>query len=397
MLSSQIEQIHHNLNESFPALCRISVALYDENTDMLKTFIQSNRGAVPMQYYSSRLGKSESLAKMVEERSTRIIDDITAISSDRQHTKRIKAAGFRSSLTYPVYNGEKFVGLLFMNAKETAFFNEETVKRLSIFIQLISTLLIAETLPINILKGAVATAREFSRIKDEETGAHLARMSHYSRIIGLEIGEKHGLNDEAIEYIFQFAPLHDVGKVGVPDSIILKQGPLTDDERRMVQTHVPIGENIINTMVEKFDLGAVENVQMLRNIVTYHHEAYDGSGYMQGLKAEEIPIEARITAVADVFDALTSKRPYKRAWTNGEAFKFLQDKKGSMFDPQCVDALIRHEELVQAIQSRFKEDEQGKKILKFTCPNKAKLLPSGGVKDGRSQEVLKKNAVTLAL
>jgi len=359
MLSSQIEQIHHNLNESFPALCRISIVLYDENTDMLKTFTHSTRGAVPIKYYSSKLSKSESLSKLVESRSTRIVDDITAITSDREHTKRIKAAGFRSSLTYPVYNKNRFVGILFMNAKEIAYFSEETVKRLSIFIQLISTLLIAETLPISTLKGAVATAREFSRIKDEETGAHLARMSHYARIIGLEIGEKHDLNDEAIEYIFQFAPLHDVGKVGIPDSVILKKGPLSDGERAIVQTHVSVGENIINMMVEKFDLDGIDNVQMLRNIVAYHHEAYDGSGYLKGLKGEEIPIEARITSVADVFDALTSSRPYKRAWTNREAFKFLDEKKGIMFDPDCVDALVSNKELVQAIQERFKEDKLG--------------------------------------
>ena len=359
MLSSQIEQIHHNLNESFPALCRIAIALYDEETDMLKTFTHSTRGAVPIQYYSSRLSESESLSKLAESRVTRIIDDITAITSDRTHTKRIKAAGFRSSLTYPIYNKDKFVGILFMNAKEIAFFSEETVKKLAIFIQLISTLLIAETLPIKTLKGAVATAREFSRIKDEETGAHLARMSHYARLIGLEIGEKHDLNDEAIEYIFQFSPLHDVGKVGIPDAVILKKGPLTGDEREVVQTHVSVGENIINTMVDKFDLGGVENVQMLRNIVAFHHEAYDGSGYLKGLKGEEIPIEARITSVADVFDALTSARPYKRAWTNREAFAFLEEKKGAMFDPDCVDALINNKELVQAIQERFKEDKLG--------------------------------------
>ncbi|MES0371562.1 MAG: HD domain-containing phosphohydrolase [Mariprofundaceae bacterium] len=359
MLSSQIEQIHHNLNESFPALCRIAIVLYDENTDMLKTFTHSTRGAVPIQYYSSRLGDSESLSELAKNRSTRIIDDITAITSDRDHTKRIKASGFRSSLTYPIYNKNTFVGILFMNAKEIAYFSDETVKKLSIFIQLISTLLIAETLPIKTLKGAVATAREFSRIKDEETGAHLARMSHYARIIGLEIGEQHDLNDEVIEYIFQFAPLHDVGKVGVPDSVILKQGPLTDDERTIVQTHVDIGENIINTMVDKFDLGGVENVQMLRNIVAYHHEAYDGSGYLKGLKGEEIPIEARITAVADVFDALTSKRPYKKAWTNLEAFRFLEEKKGIMFDPDCVDAMVNNKDLIQAIQERFKEDKLG--------------------------------------
>ena len=109
-------------------------------------------------------------------------------------------------------------------------------------------------------------------------------------------------------------------------------------------------------MIDKFDLGDIPNVQMLKNIVTFHHEYYDGSGYLTGLKGEEIPIEARITTVADVFDALTSVRPYKDAWTNDEAFNFLEDHKGKMFDPDCVDAILKNKTLIESIQQRFKGD-----------------------------------------
>jgi len=359
LLCNQIEQIHRNLNETFPALCRISIALYDKETDMLKTFTNSTQGGTPIQYYSSKLSGSASLSKLVETREMRIIDDISAISSDQRHTKMIKAAGYRSSLTFPIFHKSALNGILFMNAKEIGYFTQKTVDQLKIFIQLISTLLIAETMPLKTLKGAVATAREFSRIKDEETGAHLSRMSHYARVIALEIAEKYDLNDEAIEYIFQFTPLHDVGKVGVPDHIILKKGKLTDDERSVVQTHVHIGGRIIDTMVDKFDLDGLDNVQMLKNIVLHHHECMDGSGYPEGLKGEAIPIEARITSTADVFDALTSKRPYKDAWSNRKALAYMQDHKGSMFDSDCVDALVASQSIVRSIQERFKEDFVG--------------------------------------
>lgn len=359
MLCNQIEQIHRNLNDTFPALCRIAVVLYDRDTDMLKTFTNSTRDATPIQYYSSKLSSSESLSKMVKTREMRIIDDITAISSDRRHTKLIKAAGYRSSLTFPIFSKDSLVGILFMNAKEVAYFTKARIEQLNIFIHLISTLLIAETMPLKTLKGAVATAREFSRIKDEETGAHLSRMSHYARVIALEIAEKHDLNDEMIEYIFQFSPLHDVGKVGVPDNIILKNGKLTADERSVVQTHVHIGKGIIDTMVDQFDLDGLDNVQMLRNIVLYHHECVDGSGYPEGLKGEEIPIEARITSTADVFDALTSKRPYKEAWTNRKALDFMAENKGIMFDADCVDALFASKPILKGIQERFREDKLG--------------------------------------
>jgi len=356
LLCNQIEQIHRNLNETFPALCRISIALYDKDTDMLKTFTNSTQGATPIQYYSSKLSNSVSLSKLVKTREMRIIDDISAISSDRKHTKAIKAAGYRSSLTFPVFHKNSLNGFLFMNAKEIAYFTKNTVEQLKVFIHLISTLLIAETMPLKTLKGAVATAREFSRIKDEETGAHLSRMSHYARLIALGIAEKYNLNDEAIEYIFQFSPLHDVGKVGVPDSIILKKGILTDDERSVIRTHVNIGGRIIDMMVDKFDLDGLDHVQMLKNIVLHHHECSDGSGYPEGLKGEQIPIEARITATADVFDALTSKRPYKEAWSNRKALAYMQEHKGTMFDPDCVDALVAAKAAVKSIQERFNED-----------------------------------------
>ena len=358
MLSKRIKQIHANLNESFPSLCRISIALYDENTDLLKTFTHSTLGTTPVTYYSSKLSNSESLSLLATTKETRIIDDITLIPSGAEHTRRIKAADYRSSLTYPIFHNDHFIGFLFMNAKETSYFSSLIIDRLQIFVQLVSTLLLAETMPIKMLRGAVATAQEFSRIKDEETGEHLARMSHYARLITLKIGQKYGLNDQEVEYIFQFAPLHDVGKVGIPDAVMLKHGKLSETEIAIIQRHVLIGGHIIDIMIEKFDLGGMDHVQLLKNIVLYHHERYDGTGYTAGLKGKRIPIEARITTTADVFDALTSKRPYKERWSNRKAFAYLKEHKGSMFDPDCVDALLSSKQQIQEIQERFRNPDR---------------------------------------
>jgi len=353
MLSKRIKQIHANLNESFPSLCRIAIALYDENTDTLKTFTHSTLGTAPVTYYSSKLSDSESLSLLAITKEIRIIDDISKIPSNKEHTRLIKAAKYRSSLTCPIFYNDHLLGFLFMNAKEVSYFSPFIIKQLQIFIQLVSTLLIAETMPVKMLRGAIATAQEFSRIKDEETGEHLSRMSHYARLITLDIGHKYGLNDQAVEYIFQFAPLHDVGKIGIPDAVMLKHGQLNDTEIAVIRKHVLIGGRIIDIMIEKFDLGGMDHVQLLKNIVLYHHERYDGSGYPAGLKGELIPIETRIITTADVFDALTSKRPYKESWSNSKAFAYLQEHKGSMFDPDCVDALLSNKEQIEQIQKRF--------------------------------------------
>jgi len=162
-----------------------------------------------------------------------------------------------------------------------------------------------------------------------------------------------------VEYVFQFTPLHDVGKVAVPDDILLKPGKLDQDEFDIMKTHVQKGGEIISLMSREFGLNSVNYFDMLHNIVLYHHEALDGSGYPHGLKGDEIPLEARICAVADIFDALTSRRPYKEAWSNAEALDWLKQNAGTRIDPDCVTALETQIARVEKIQSEFEEDYMG--------------------------------------
>lgn len=356
-LHNKLRGIHERILETYPSILRIAVAIYDEETDMLRTFVDSTIGDSPLKYYSSKLSDSLSLSKVAETDEPRVIDDFMVVpSASRVHTSAMKGAGFRSSLTCPNnYNG-RFFGFVFFDSDKTGYFKEAVVKDLSLYYEQISLMIIAEMLPIETLKGAAATAREFSRIKDDETGAHLLRMSHYARIIALGLAIDQGLSDEVIEYIFRFSPLHDLGKVGIADAILLKKGKLTQDEFKIMQTHVSIGVEMVDTMIREFHLGSMNHIAILKNIVAYHHEAFDGSGYLKGLKGNEIPIEARITTVADVFDALTSNRPYKKAWSNEEAFTYLQDQCGKKFDTACVSALINNQDRIIYIQGQFKED-----------------------------------------
>jgi putative two-component system response regulator len=172
--------------------------------------------------------------------------------------------------------------------------------------------------------------------RDNDTGEHTLRVARYSRIIA----EQLGLSARLCRDIYLAAPLHDVGKVAIPDAILLKPGRLNDDEMAIIRTHAAIGGKILaDSHCELIQLGAL--------IASAHHERWDGSGYPNGLKQLQIPIAARIVTVADVFDALTTRRPYKEAMPLETARQYLEDKKGLEFDPACVDAfLMRWDEVV---------------------------------------------------
>ncbi|MGS0695050.1 HD domain-containing phosphohydrolase [Shewanella sp. 0m-4] len=162
--------------------------------------------------------------------------------------------------------------------------------------------------------------------KDNETGLHVIRMSHYARLLAIESD----LPDKYCELIYNAAPMHDIGKIGTPDSILKKPGKLDEDEWVEMQRHAEIGAEIIGDHSDPL-------LEMARRIALTHHEKWDGSGYPNGLVGEEIPIEGRIVAIADVFDALTSIRPYKKAWSVEETVALIESEAGKQFDPELVE------------------------------------------------------------
>jgi two-component system response regulator RpfG len=187
----------------------------------------------------------------------------------------------------------------------------------------------------------LARAGEF---RDEETGYHLIRMSRYSRLIAGALGLEH---DEA-ETIELSAPLHDIGKIGIPDHILLKQGKLDDAEWQVMRRHPVIGHEILKGSASKY-------VRMGALIALGHHEKYEGSGYPNGLVGDHIPLCARIVAVADVYDALTSVRPYKTAWPEERAFEYITSQAGRHFDPRMVDAFLGTKSEVAQIQREWQD------------------------------------------
>lgn len=180
--------------------------------------------------------------------------------------------------------------------------------------------------------------------RDNETGLHVIRMSHYSKILALAAG----FSEEMAELLFNAAPMHDIGKIGTPDHVLLKPGKLDQEEWQLMQQHVLMGAEILGEHESNL-------LQMARTIALYHHEKFDGSGYPHRVSGEAIPIEARIVAIADVFDALTSVRPYKKAWSVEDAVALLQSEKGKHFDPSLVDLFLSQMPAVLVIKEQYKE------------------------------------------
>jgi putative two-component system response regulator len=180
--------------------------------------------------------------------------------------------------------------------------------------------------------------------RDNETGMHVMRMSHVSRIVSLRLGR----SDASAELLMQAAPMHDIGKIGIPDRILLKPGALVGEEWEVMKRHTTIGAEIIGEHPS-------ELLQLARSIALHHHERWDGSGYPHGLRGEAIPEDARIVAVADVFDALLSERPYKQAWTVERTVAYLTEASGSHLDPAAVRALLDLLPECLAIRDRFSD------------------------------------------
>lgn len=182
--------------------------------------------------------------------------------------------------------------------------------------------------------------------RDPETGAHILRMAHYSRLIGARLG----WSEAELDVLLDASPMHDIGKVGVPDYILLKPGKLDEAEFAIIKTHAQHGYDIL-----KGSDSAI--LKMAAEIALSHHEKFDGGGYPQGLKGDAIPLAARICAVADVFDALTCERPYKKAWELDRSVAFLRENAGSHFDPVCVDAFLASWDEVIEIRNRFQDEK----------------------------------------
>lgn len=211
-----------------------------------------------------------------------------------------------------------------------------------------------------LLKQVVIEAMgELAEFRDPETGAHIKRTQHYVKTLAEQLfrnGDFPGeLDDESITLIYKSAPLHDIGKVGIADSILLKPGKLTAEEFTEMQNHTLYGQTVIKKLEKR--VGKTSFLKYASDIIVGHHEKYDGSGYPHGLKEKEIPLSGKIMAIADVYDALTSKRVYKEAFPHEKVMAIMNDGCGSHFDPIVFNAFLEVEIDFRAIAAAFEDEE----------------------------------------
>lgn len=191
--------------------------------------------------------------------------------------------------------------------------------------------------------------------RDPETGHHLERVQRYARVLAQQLARNPKLGGqidaEFIRLVYLTSPLHDIGKVGIPDSVLLKPGRLSSEEFEIMKTHTILGAQTLDAALERFP--EARFLRMARNIAAHHHERYDGTGYPSKLAGEDIPLCARIVALADVYDALTSKRVYKEEFSHAVAREIIVKDSGTHFDPDVVDAFVRSEEEFRRIHGDF--------------------------------------------
>jgi len=359
-LKEKIISAHEVVKDKFPFVARVAITLYDPETRVLKTYMHSSGDDNPLQHYQALLDEAPSLREILNKGRPRVVNKLVTFNdSDNEHAKRIGRQGYAASYTMPMYHSGEFIGFFFFNSYESEVFTEKVLSDLDVYGHLISLMIINELATLKVMSAAIKTTSHITHERDPETGSHLDRMSRYSRIIATTLADKYDLDDEYIEHIFMFAPLHDIGKIAIPDSILLKPEGLDEDERKIMNTHARKGREMIDDIIKNFGLDKISDIDVLRNISEFHHEAVNGTGYPEGKSYDEIPLEARIVAVADVFDALTTSRPYKEAWSNDASFDMLKKLAGEKLDRDCVEALFSNRKEVEEVQRLFKEDQYG--------------------------------------
>ena len=356
-LNESLSRLHAEVREYFPFVVRIAVALHDPETDEIKTFLHSPSEASPLTDYRIPLAAAGWLDAMRRSGRARVIDKLDAsVLGAQEHSARVLGAGYKASYTVPIFDARRFVGFVFFDADVSGAFTARVTRQLDLIVRIISLTIENALRSVDVLSGGLHLLREISAFRDLETSSHLSRMSYYAERIARRIAPEIGRDDAWVEYVRLFAPLHDIGKIAIPDAILLKPGKLTESEYEIMKGHAVKGEEILTALIRELSLEKMQHIESLRHIARNHHERWDGKGYPDRLAGADIPVEARIIKIADVFDALTSKRCYKAAWPLEEAISFLRRGAGTEFDPRCVELFFEEPEGITAIMARFTEE-----------------------------------------
>ncbi len=352
--------LHDRIREVVPGVDRVSLALHDAEDDTLRTYLSSTEEpAGNLVAYQYHLADSDSLSELARSRQTRLLTDIpSSLVPDTEHSSYVLSEGFVESFTVPLADDDgDFLGFLFYDSRTPGTFDEAAQRELLLYANVILMGILHEFVAVRSVVGTIEIARDFTEMRDVETGAHLERVARFARLVATAIAPARGHSDEWVERVFLYAPLHDIGKIGIPDAILHKPGRLDPEEWEVMKTHTTLGARMVGNITRSLRVTTEAEERMMANIVELHHETLDGSGYPHGLRGDEVPDEARVVAVADIYDALTGSRPYKPAWTAEAAAEKLRELAAAgRLDPECVEVLLGSPSEVEAIRAAHPDD-----------------------------------------
>ncbi len=357
-----LEYIYNTFSDYIP-YTHIGVALIDEDKQTITASYAASgkhHKNLPSRVLGSKVSLREtSLSPIIESGKERIINDLEEYVKGRplkEYNKILLEEGIRSSITFPLKNNDDAVGIIFFSSNTKNVYKNHHIRFLRTLANSIVLSLEKDILMEDLVISSTLALAKLTEERDNETGEHLQRMKIYSKMLAKFLSKEEKYREiidiNYINDIERFAPLHDVGKVAIRDEILLKPGKLTKEEFEIMKTHATYGAKVLKLADDNLKKKGRSIFKLAIEIAEGHHEKWDGSGYPYGKACEEIPISARIVAMADVFDALTSERPYKKPFSFEASVKMIVEGRGKHYDPELVDVFIKN---LDEIRNKYME------------------------------------------
>ena len=338
---------------------RLSIAFVDNETNVVAETVASERKKYLNAGFQIKLADT-TLSSFRTRSEPRIINDLEKHYEQIHQspaTRLILKEGYHSSITAPIYSANGLMGFLFVNSTKKDAYNQADADIIRQFTQSVKGILYSSYLTQELIAKTATAFADLVEKKDFETGDHLMRVAGYSKLLAEKLSETdERITPKLIREIFWFAPLHDIGKVGIPKKILLKPARLTSEEYTIMKEHVNMGVAVMKKMNNTLEQStSISFLETSIRIISEHHEKWNGKGYPGGLKGEEISIPGRIVAVADVFDALISKRVYKPAFSTEKAFGIIEEGLGTHFCPTIGRLFLDNKEEIVRIMNKYKD------------------------------------------
>ncbi|MGF1775460.1 HD domain-containing phosphohydrolase [Vibrio nomapromontoriensis] len=350
-IGQELKTTHQALRQEIPELSRISIALFDPAHSELRTFVHSTIEGSPLVRYRAPISPSTSLGRLVCQQKSRVVNDIASnITADSPHSTWLLEQGYAASLTLPILEQNQFTGLLFFDVNKPQFFDNVTVDELTRRTKEVTALVNEQSTLIQAAEEMAHSVRTTSLVGERDNIEHAYRVGQYAHIIADHIAPLYQLDDETIDHIVRFACLHDIGKYSTLSSKQCSLWLQDWDNATLIAGRVQQGVNLINQLARQVSERQYACTHLLGDIIRYHHEYLNGTGYPFGLKHAQIPIAARIVTVANIFDALTSHRHYSESWSLTHALLELEKMVAQgQLDGNCVHPLRCHQNKVKNI------------------------------------------------